>query len=240
MNLNVCVIGLQRLPERAARVSLRLQALGIPHELFPAVDGAHAENLDWKQYNQSACLRRFGAALLPQEIGCFASHFSLWRRCAQEGVPVLVLEDDVTLLDDFPKMVDLAQMRIRERRLIRLSGLFDEPFRVVEEMGEYKLVRYLKGPLGGQAYMLSPEGAATLVEAASVWNEPMDHFLDRFWSHGVLPYAILPFAALQEDAAEQASSIGSRKRKRKGWNKFNREFNRLSDQFWRRTYNLRY
>lgn len=236
----VHVISLRRLPERAARVSSRLSTLGIAHELFPAVDGSLAENLAWEQYDQAACIRRFGSSLLPSEIGCFASHFSLWQRCAQEGVPFLVLEDDVTLLDIFPCMAELAGARIQSRRLIRLSGLFDEPFRIVEDMGDATLARFLKGPMGSQAYMLSPEGAKALVEAASVWDEPLDHFLDRFWAHGVLPYAILPFAALQEEEAERASTIGVRTKRRKGWKKFNREFNRLRDRFSRRVYNLRH
>lgn len=237
--MKILVVSLRRKPERAAEVSARLDVLGLEHELFPAVDGTRGEHEAWRQYDEAACLREFGKGLLPPEIGCFASHYSIWRRCAQDRVPVLILEDDVTIMDGFPEAVKHAEAHLEDCRLIRLAGLFERPFRAMKDLNGHQLVRFLRGPQGTQAYMISPQGAEALLRAADRWVEPVDHFLDRFWLHRVLPYAILPFEIAHDEAAEMSSTIGHRLTKRRGWMKVRREFTNLRDRISRGIFNLR-
>ncbi|GAA7460909.1 hypothetical protein MM0360_03810 [Helicobacter pylori] len=35
--------------------------------------------------------------LLPQEFGCYLSHYFLWKECVKTNQPVVILEDDVVL-----------------------------------------------------------------------------------------------------------------------------------------------
>ncbi|WP_421855969.1 glycosyltransferase family 25 protein [Oricola sp.] len=237
--MKVLVISLQSKPERAARVTARLDALGVPHDVFSAVDGTRGEHEAWQQYDEAACLREFGKGLLPAEIGCFASHYSIWQQCANEGVPILVLEDDVTILDGFPDALEIAQAHLEDRQLIRLAGLTRRPFRQVKGLGGRNLVRFLRGPEGTQAYMLAPEGAEALLRAATRWIRPVDHFLDRFWVHRVLPYAVLPFEIIHTKDAERTSTIGNRWTKRRGWMKVRRELNKFRDDISRWVFNFR-
>lgn len=238
MTLRVVVIGLARVPERAARVSSRLDELGIRHDVFPAVDGARGEHLSWRNYDAAACLRAFGATLLPAEVGCFASHYALWQQCVNDNVPVLIMEDDVDIHGSFPDAVALTGQLLVRFPLIRLAGLIDCPFRVIERHGDHALVRYVRGPMGTQAYALSPAGAAGLLSGAQQWVETVDLYLDRFWHHGVLPHALHPFPVFHEVDAEITSTIGKRLVKRKGWHKFRREVRRLRDALARRWFNL--
>lgn len=238
MTLRVFVIGLERVPERAARVSRRLDELGVRHVVFPAVDGARGEHLSWRNYDAAACLRAFGAPLLPAEIGCYASHYALWQQCVNDNVPVLIMEDDVDIKDGFSDSVTLAKQLLVRCPLIRLAGLLDRPFRVIECHGDRTLVRYLRGPLGSQAYMLSPSGAADLLRGAQQWLESVDLYMDRFWLHGVVPHAIHPFQVFHEKDAELKSTIGDRLVKRKGLNKFRREMRRVRDTLARHWFNL--
>ena len=175
----------------------------------------------------------------PRKSAASLAHYSIWQQCANEGVPVLVLEDDVTILDGFPDALELAQAHLEDRQLIRLAGLTRRPFRQVKDLGGRSLVRFLRGPEGTQAYLLAPEGAEALLRSATRWVRPVDHFLDRFWVHRVLPLAILPFEIIHTKDAERTSTIGNRWTKRHGWMKVRRELNKFRDDISRWMFNLR-
>ncbi len=44
--------------------------------------------------------------LLPQEFGCYLSHYLLWKECVKLNQPIVILEDDVTLESNFMKALE--------------------------------------------------------------------------------------------------------------------------------------
>ncbi|WP_033602863.1 glycosyltransferase family 25 protein [Helicobacter pylori] len=44
--------------------------------------------------------------LLPQEFGCYLSHYFLWKECVKLDQPVVILEDDVTLESNFMQALE--------------------------------------------------------------------------------------------------------------------------------------
>ncbi|MFP6094584.1 glycosyltransferase family 25 protein [Helicobacter pylori] len=44
--------------------------------------------------------------LLPQEFGCYLSHYFLWKECVKLNQPVVILEDDVTLESNFMQALE--------------------------------------------------------------------------------------------------------------------------------------
>ncbi|MCQ2702769.1 glycosyltransferase family 25 protein [Helicobacter pylori] len=44
--------------------------------------------------------------LLPQELGCYLSHYLLWKECVKLNQPVVILEDDVTLESNFMQALE--------------------------------------------------------------------------------------------------------------------------------------
>ncbi|PDX13272.1 glycosyltransferase family 25 protein [Helicobacter pylori] len=44
--------------------------------------------------------------LLPQEFGCYLSHYLLWKECIKLNQPVVILEDDVTLESNFMQALE--------------------------------------------------------------------------------------------------------------------------------------
>ncbi len=50
---------------------------------------------DW--FHSDYCYKE----LLPQEFGCYLSHYFLWKECVKLNQPVIILEDDVTLESNF-------------------------------------------------------------------------------------------------------------------------------------------
>ncbi len=238
--VNVFVISLDRLPERAAFMHAGLTELGIRYELFSAVDAARGDHEAVSRYNEKESLRRFGAPLSPGEIGCFASHYLLWQRCVAVQEPMIILEDDVQVSPGFRDAVALVDKLIETHRFIRLAGYYDRAFRAIEDVGEgRRLVRFLRGPAGTQCYCVSPQGAAIFLEAATSWAEPVDQFIDRFWSHGVESKGLLPFEAREIDRSLLPQAIDQhRSFKRSGIAKLRREWRRCADQMARTLYNL--
>ncbi|GAA8205633.1 hypothetical protein NP05121_05790 [Helicobacter pylori] len=44
--------------------------------------------------------------LLPQELGCYLSHYLLWKECVKLNQPVVILEDDVALESNFMQALE--------------------------------------------------------------------------------------------------------------------------------------
>ncbi len=44
--------------------------------------------------------------LLPQEFGCYLSHYLLWKECAKTDQPIVILEDDVALESNFMQALE--------------------------------------------------------------------------------------------------------------------------------------
>ncbi|WQW11383.1 glycosyltransferase family 25 protein [Helicobacter pylori] len=44
--------------------------------------------------------------LLPQEFGCYLSHYLLWKECVKTNQPIIILEDDVALESNFMQALE--------------------------------------------------------------------------------------------------------------------------------------
>ncbi|WP_240042170.1 glycosyltransferase family 25 protein [Helicobacter pylori] len=55
---------------------------------------------DW--FHSDYCYKE----LLPQEFGCYLSHYFLWKECVKLNQPVVILEDDVTLESHFMQALE--------------------------------------------------------------------------------------------------------------------------------------
>ncbi|WP_232728362.1 glycosyltransferase family 25 protein [Helicobacter pylori] len=44
--------------------------------------------------------------LLPQEFGCYLSHYFLWKECVKLNQPIVILEDDVALESNFMQALE--------------------------------------------------------------------------------------------------------------------------------------
>src|SRR5262249_51227961 len=131
------------------------------------------------------------------EIGCFVSHFRVWKHfLATSADQLLVLEDDV--------FVDWNAVRpLLERRLpshidyLRLFAKRAAPSRELGWLLGRRLIQYLHYSYGTQAYLLTRDGALRFVRAASEIARPIDDFMDRAWDHGIPNLAWFPFPVLE-------------------------------------------
>ncbi|MBH0260760.1 glycosyltransferase family 25 protein [Helicobacter pylori] len=84
-------------------------------QIFDAISPKHEdfEKLLQELYDSSSLLKSdwFHSdycyqELLPQEFGCYLSHYLLWKECVKINQPVVILEDDVTLESHFMQALE--------------------------------------------------------------------------------------------------------------------------------------
>ncbi len=91
------VISLQRTPERLQQFYDINAHLGLPIEVFRAIDGLQ---LDRDELVQSGLIST-GLEWRPGALGAALSNRLLWLRAADTGRPVCIFEDDIYLRNDF-------------------------------------------------------------------------------------------------------------------------------------------
>lgn len=179
--------------------------VGIPFERFAAVDGYRLDpDLRAQFFSGDVPHER---AFTAGEVGCYASHLRIHDILA--GSPdndcALVLEDDVALSDDLPRVLQAISGLKIDWDIIRLSN---EPKWVVLPMaplgGSRELVRYWTVPNGTGAYLISRTGAIKFYGAFARRSLPIDEDLRRPWRSGLEVFGVVP-PPVQPDVCETSS-----------------------------------
>lgn len=154
------------------------------------------------------------------EVGCYASHLSLWRRCAAGNEPMLIMEDDFVAHEIFPEAVEAARELIDRFGFIRFESCerARRPTRsrngayTVRERGGFSLCYLGDPPLCMTAYAVSPDAARALAAASRMLIGPVDKFMQCTWLHRVPLFALTP-ASVTVSGRVNGSTIGNRRDK---------------------------
>ena len=168
------------LPQRADRLSefKKINDKHITYEVFNAVDG-YAIDYDnllsrgFDIYHQwiDPILK---TKLTKGEVGCFLSHWEIWKKCVEKNEPILVLEDDAIITHKF-SYDELYQMIDEGYGFVYLGW---------KEMAESlpidnKFVEPVY-PYWTLSYMITPECAKLLLNNyASKHIVPVDEYLPK-------------------------------------------------------------
>lgn len=171
------VISMLRSADRRLAMQQKLQRSGLQFEFFDAVEGA---KIDRTQFPA-------GRALSNAELGCYLSHVGVWRRVAESQFDgVLVLEDDVSVIDDIEALCgELGRLPVQPD-VVRVSSL--KPPRGPKIFGlsaGRNLLLARINPSGSQGYWLTRAGARRLLDCWATPTRPFDKALDRYWQHGL-------------------------------------------------------
>jgi len=197
-SMKIYAISLQRCTRRREMLQRQLNSSGLEYELFDAIDGQLGQTKRFDQYCPTLSRRRYGKPMSPGQIGCFASHYLIWKKIAYRKQPAIVIEDDVTIKASIGQVLSILEEIINQYEFIRLESAFVKPYKPLsEKRAGHRVVRYVKPPRGTAGYALAPEGAEKLLAKAAVWGEPVDHYIDHYWRHGLKPYAIFPLCIEQ-------------------------------------------
>jgi len=162
-------------------------------EVFPAINGYHLDESTWSNLDLSTPKKtkngdKFGDK--PGALGCFLSHFLLWKRCVQDGCPIIVLEDDVDIITEwqsFDYQKDLVKLHAKRKH------------------NEHPIVgSWSPGAFG---YWISPSGANKLITFAK-HNGPK--YADKMIGDKILDWTYVdhPLIKLR---AKQGSSTNPKK-----------------------------
>ncbi len=171
----------------------------------------------------------WGRELSIGELGCFASHYSLWHKCLESSAPIIVLEDDVVLEVHF--LEALGAIMASDFEYVRLYGIF----KVDSKQIMPHFYATAQNISGAQGYYLTPQAASKLIKYAKQWIMPVDDYMDSFYIHKVRNIFYSPYL-IKENNLE--STISGRTKQPFSIYKITREIYRLYRQMRKNMYCL--
>jgi glycosyl transferase, family 25 len=152
-------------------------------------------------YDPADSMVTVGRPLVAGELGCYASHFSLWEKLIQsEYDQLIVMEDDLLVDWAFVRLLLDVDFAARGIHYLRLFSRLMAPFKRLRwEYLEksHHLIRFVGYALGCQAYVITRDGATTFLRHCRRVRLPLDHEMDRFWAHGLPNLAVYPYPFIE-------------------------------------------
>jgi len=201
--LEVVYINLAKRLDRKARMEATLPETGLIAERFAALTGADVPTCDvvhtWDTSRNAKhdlnCAKET-LKMSAGERGCCASHLALWRRCAERGAPLLILEDDAEVTQGTGEVVRRIVATVqnnlepRDRHVIVYLGADVSRWRDAGNTLRAQQVIWSARSLGvnlreaawawqTHAYIIWPPAARTFLEAAPV-HSPVDVYMSCF------------------------------------------------------------
>ncbi|MFU2047874.1 glycosyltransferase family 25 protein [Avibacterium gallinarum] len=237
----IYVIHIESAKDRERLIKEQFDKLGIKFQFFPAVNAReNPEHTLFSHYNAEKHFQRKGRTLSLGELGCFASHYSLWKECANKNTPIIVLEDDISILDNFKSVYSNLDEILESYPFLWLHKNYRNAERVeVEKFGDFSVTKFYKDYFCAQGYAITPDVARKLLDYCKVWIFPVDDQMARFYENKIENFAIYPPCI---DRIEEIDSlIGEDKRGEKNLSllsKIRREYFNLKDRINRFIHNF--
>jgi glycosyl transferase, family 25 len=231
-SVQVLVISLPSSIGRRKKVAAEMAKVQIKWSFLEAIDGATLRLNDVKAYKPQKVKRLLGFELTNRELGCYFSHLKAWQFCVDKNIPTVILEDDFVLLPHFEKVLNYLVNTYKQWEIVRLQALANSAYSVVQDAGDFKIIKNEQDPLGATAYMVNPISANRLIDQSSEVFEPVDHFIEHFEKHGLTMLAVSKYPVTVVDATGATSTINDRPERMsiKGISKLKRSIFRVIDR----------
>lgn len=140
-------------------------------------------NLKKKTFHKKICnLEHIG------RIGCLASHLTLWMSCIEKNKNILILENDVTIQEDFSNVIKIINKDII---LFDPFNPYSEYYNANIELNETMQLKILDGHTkkqntdgklkGAYCYIITPNGAKKIINYIIDSDEwlPADYYFNE-------------------------------------------------------------
>jgi len=240
--MKIYVINLRRSADRRSSIRAQLDPLGVDYQFFNAISGDRGYE-HFEAYDDQQFLLNMGREARVGEIGSYASHRSLWKRCVSDGEPIVIMEDDAEIQTNFLDALGEVERLIPVYGFIRMES--DGPNRnarpvPVERAGHFTLYYYQRCPYGALCYAMSPGAAASFVDKSRVLTGSVDWFIRRAWEHGQPLFAMSPYS-VQGSALRELPTISERGKGSYGIGlRARRQLNKLKGRIGRARFNAEY
>ncbi|MBY7668186.1 MULTISPECIES: glycosyltransferase family 25 protein [Vibrio] len=193
--MKIYVISLKKSLERRASIEQQMANYCIDFEFFDAIDGrCESPHPLFANYDYTKRLWFTGGKMpMKGELGCYASHYLLWKKSIELNEPIIILEDDAELLPCFVDFIDLIKIKVQEYGFLRLEKAYErsELF-LKEKMPNYEIY-FLSNNFGGaRAYALSTVAAQKLIEGSQYWSMPVDNYMGSLYLHQMPSFLFSP------------------------------------------------
>lgn len=197
---------------------------------------------DELKYIPEKARRIRGRYLEKGELGCFASHYLLWKGLIDDSNAdaYIILEDDVVIDKGFfEKFVADAHEALDGINYLRFYSKVPSVHLNRKKFMDRFVVEYGELTFGTQAYYIDKHAAAKYLKSLTEVVRPIDDEMDRSWFHGVHNFCVFPHPVFE---VQGPSTIASERRQlnpptgvyRLGWLK-----ERLHERFRKMRYRWR-
>ncbi|ODA35970.1 glycosyltransferase [Veronia pacifica] len=209
------VISLKSSDSRRRLIKQQFEKTNTAFRFFDAIDGRESFPELASDYDM---VRRLwltsGKKPMPGEVGCYASHYSLWLKCVSEQRPLIVCEDDIHLHKDANEIIKKALNNVDRYGFLRLESI--EPggsSLVVHRENEFSF-RLMHDNYGGlRAYAISPKAASQLIKHR--WYFPVDCFVGANYIHNVDSFQMAPTLVVHH--GDEITTIQEKKLQKTAW-----------------------
>jgi glycosyl transferase family 25 len=191
-----------------------------------------------KYYDREKSKRLKGYELTLPELACFHSHYLLWVKCFKSNKPMLVLEDNVDIHDDFytlyKEIFAMFDGDLSYENLVKLSASKNKkikPIKKLESKDGYFLGKYVSPTTSAMGYIITPLVARELIGNIKGFINPVDDYMEKTWIHRFKVHSVFPSLICRSDLV---SDIGKERKKKVSLtflNKLNIEIFRLKEKF---------
>ena len=239
--LPIYIINLEKSTDRKAYMQAQFDQLFLDNteqaiHFFKAINGKENPNHPlFQRYNEKKRLNVKGYPLTRNQLGCYASHYSMWEKCIELDSPIIVLEDDAKFKDNFLDVLDFINSEKNTFEFFWLQpDRLKNKRKLVADFGHFSVYQ---GFIGATGYYLTPKAAKKFLAQSQEWYLTVDVTMDRFFENKVPPYAIVPFC-LEADYEIESTIFEKQKKVKTLKTVIARELFNISTSIKRNIYNL--
>lgn len=211
--LRYFVINLDRSQVRLASVKENFDRYGLEFQRISAVDGSQLTAAQIAAvYDPERNRRQFFTPLKSGEIACVMSHRRAWELLLNsESDYVVITEDDIEWIID-PRELNQeldAMLQQPGGRIIKLFHKRTAADASRASLTNRKVERPIISQLGMVAYALNREAAQRLLAATTVFCEPVDVLVQRWWYTDVKVHHYVPSVVREVSAKLGGTTLHS-------------------------------
>lgn len=181
------VITMSNNPRSLAAAERCIRSANIPVKKFEAVTEDTAEkimrelriqwNYPWKgeEYDMKAGVKKtaYQTTNPLRRVGCFLSHYLLWKQCAEQDEPLMILEHDALFIKPFNEtafmkaeceIISLNDPRGATRRAQDFHEKLQKNPQTIQRVPTIDDLMVPQGLPGNSAYIIKPGGAKKMLE----------------------------------------------------------------------------
>lgn len=207
--MRLYVISLKESQARREKVDSQLRSAHIEYEFFDGIRVHNGIDGYFESYDEKQYLIDCGRVATVGEIGCYASHLAMWKKCVELNEPVMIMEDDFCIEDSFSSAIQVVENLISDYGYIRLQTEFRARKIKVKDVSGFTLYYYTKMPHSLMCYVVNPAVAQRLIDNSINLTAPVDVVIKKIWEHKIPMFGLAPYS-VRDCGEENISTIKGR------------------------------